>query len=65
MPSVPPAHDPESPAMKRLMLALTVVMVAAQLSGCIIDDRRPNHYYGHNDYHCDSRYNDCRGHWRH
>jgi len=51
--------------MKRLMLVLTVLVTASSLSGCIIDDRRPNHYYDHHDsYHCDSRYNDCRG-WHH
>jgi hypothetical protein len=64
-PRVPSVHAWRI-TMKRLMLVLTVLVTASSLSGCIIDDRRPNHYYDHHDnYHCDSRYNDCRGGWRH
>jgi len=63
-PRVPSVHAWRI-TMKRLMLVLTVLVTASSLSGCIIDDRRPNHYYDHHDsYHCDSRYNDCRG-WHH
>lgn len=63
-PRVPSAHAWRI-TMKRLMLVLTVLVTASSLSGCIIDDRRPNRYYDHHDYyHCDSRYHDCGG-WRH
>ena len=47
--------------MKRLMFAMTIVMLASSLSGCIIDDRRPGGYYNHDNY---CRWHDCRGGWR-
>jgi hypothetical protein len=51
--------------MKRLMLALAIVMTASSLSGCIIDPHRGDHRYYDNrcDHHGDR---DCHDdNWRH
>jgi hypothetical protein len=54
--------------MKRIFLALAMVMTVASLSGCIITPHRHDGYrydgYSHHDRdRCDSRYHDC-GRWR-